>query len=179
MSPGRLVLMCAIVAVGTFAPQLVLIAGMTLPWWATLSACVVGVAGLVWFIASAPRSYGGTARLVFDQAGATVLPMAFNRERKPGERWTVCTFTGREHVELRQLSDTWAKLRIRKPEGGTLFSGGIQLPKNRHDEVELTLRRLVARVSELDEPLDGPTPPQVYFHVPPPLLPPSPGPSNR
>lgn len=159
MSIPRLITMGAIVGVGMFAPQILLIIGLSLPWWVTLSVLAVALAGVVYFIVSAPRSYGGTARLVFDQAGATVLPMAVKRQRKPGERWAVCTFDGSERVELRQVSDTWAKLRVRRPDGRTLFSGGIQLPMVRHDEVKEALRRVVARLPPTDEIVHHPGPP--------------------
>ena len=144
MSPLRIAGAIAICCFCVFAPQILITVGFALSWWVTLALVVLGLAGVVYFIASAPRSFGGTARIVFDHAGATVLPLALKKQRRVGERWAVCTFTGRETIDLRQISDTWAKLRIRKQEGGLLFSAGLQLPAQRHDEVVRTIRWIVA-----------------------------------
>lgn len=158
MSPWRIVVMIAIVVLCSFgAPQLLFLFGAFVSWWLALAIALIGLAGIVVFIASAPRSFGGTARLVFDHAGATVLPLALKKQRRAGEKWAVCTFTGFETVEVRQISDTWAKLRIRKPEGGVLFSAGLQLPVQRHDEVAYTLKWIVARDNRMPPPLPSVT----------------------
>ena len=145
MAPWRIVVVVIVTVLLMFGgPQLLLLLGIFTSWWLVLGVLIAGVTGFVFFLRSSPGSYGGTARIVFDHAGIAVLPLALKHQRKVGERWAVCVFTRFERVELRQISDTWAKVKICKPDGGTLFSGGMQLPRHRENEIRQSLNWIIA-----------------------------------
>jgi hypothetical protein len=175
MSPMRIVGVIVLTVIAMFSFHLLILMLITVPWWATLSAIVAGLALLVWFIVSSPRSHGGTARIVFDHAGVTVVPLVYKQKEggdgKVRNELTVCLFNGSEGVEFQQVSDTWARFRIRKPDGGTLFAAGIQSARSREEFVVGTLRwiingsRGVGAVTE-PPPLPPPSP------LPGPYLPP-------
>lgn len=150
MSPLQITLVIVVCFVLVFGIQFIGLLIMIFPWWVLLVAALVGLALVVVFIVSMPRSHGGTARIIFDHAGVTVVPLVYRRKAGEGSKsnakadLAVCLFTGEESVEFRQISDTWAKLRIRKPDGRTLFAGGIQSARSRQEFVVGTLRWIIS-----------------------------------
>lgn len=158
MSGWRIAAMVLIVIAGSFAPQLTVLIGVTVAWWASLIALGVGVAAVVYFVKSAPRSQGGKGLLIFANGSVTLMPL--DMKVVPGTEQSIAAtrLAGDEHIDLKRLSPVWARLRLIRPDATTTFSAGIRSPRESEPQLIEAIAECIvqARFPRAPQP---PTPP--------------------
>ncbi|MBX3361839.1 MAG: hypothetical protein KF912_09515 [Phycisphaeraceae bacterium] len=139
MSPARLCAVIATIALAFVISQLGPIFAIRGHWMFVLAALVVCVGAGILLARSAPRAQGGACRMAFTPGRVSVIgPDGATNAAHPA----TVAFRGNERVELRQISDFWANIRIRGTQG-LVFQAGIRCPRSIAPETLNSIRAAV------------------------------------
>ncbi len=135
MAPWRLAAVAIIAIASMFGPQLLILIGFRFGSFVIpLLILALGVGLVVYLVKSAPRSQGGKGLLIFAAGQVSLMPLS--RTTPPADaQGASIRFAGDEIVDLKRLSNVWARVRLVRPDGTVTFQAGLRSPVEREPEL--------------------------------------------
>lgn len=145
MSRWRLAAVVAIGIGAMFGPQILLLLGLHFgSWLVPLGVLTAGVTLVTVLIVTAPRTQGGKGLLIFASGQVTLMPLSKTpAATRPTE--ASIRLCGDERVELKRLSNAWARLRLVRPDRTVTFQAGVRSPVETHAEFVDAINETIAQ----------------------------------
>lgn len=127
---------CLLQALGFFV-------AMNLGWLYLFIVGIVILSMITLIVTGGRGQSGGKCRLIFVDRGVHLTPLNIDAAKNVTADQGFIRFSGHERATLTPVGTVWARLRIARPDGTTLFQAGIRCPREQADELLTTIDELI------------------------------------